>query len=357
MSAILSRLLNEWPRAQMLIGLGLRWWCNELAWLVGPLPRRFGRRSDAVFLVADADGELSVPSRYQHATYEREDWTTLCPGRQTFVSLDATQIMCLPITLPRTALANLKETVKYKLITDSPLPVEDIYYDARYQPRGRRGGKQKDIVIDVAICRRANVEACGNKLEDAGVPASVIGFSPECRPPLDFVFLTSRGARRVHATVKTHRWLAISAFLICFGIFPATYVGARWLTAQTLSEIARIRESQEGLMPLYEQRAGIRAAQHALAGHLGPPRLSNVLDDLAAHLPHTDWLHIVRYENGTLRINGYAPVPAATARSLENASLLSRVKLDTVTGTVKGQEAAQVQFELSAAVQRSDPGE
>lgn len=360
MSSILRRLHSEWPRARMLVGSGWCWWRAELSWLVAPLSRRFGRPAESAFLVARADGELSVPASDQRTEREPSDnnstppvnWQMLCIGRQTFVSLDAAQVVRLPIILPRTALPSMKEAVKYRLITESPLPPDQLCFDVRITPQDHAGAKQRDVVTDVAICRRSTVEALSKTLEAAGVSASVIGFSPGSRPPLDFVFLTSRGAREARATVRTNRLLAISACLIGLSVFPATYLGARWLTAQTLGEIAAAREGQDGRMPLYEQQALVRAAQRELVSLVAAPRLSDVLNDVAAHLPRTAWLHVVRFENGMLRMNGYASDPAAAARSLESASLLSRAKLDTVTGGGEGQGSAPVQFELSASVAR-----
>lgn len=346
MSSILSRLYREWPRARMFIGAGLRWWWSELSWLVPPLFRRFGHKTASVFLVTRADGELSVPGS------KSANWQAVCAGRETFVSLDAAQVMHLPIVLPRTALPGMKEAVKYRLITDAPLPPDQLCFDARITAHDRAGTKRQDVVTDVAICRRSTVEALGKTLEAAGASGCVIGFSTSAELPLDFVFLISRGAREARATRRTNRLLILSAVLICLSVLPASYLGARWLTAQTLGEIRAARQSQEGLLPLYEQRARVRAAQRELTGHAATPRLSNILNDLAAHLPHNAWLHVIRYENGALRLTGYAPDPAAAARSLDSASLLSRVKLDSVTGTDAGREGAPVQFELSAAVER-----
>jgi len=364
MSRILNQLHSEWPRVRMFVGVGLRWWWAELSWLVAPLFRRFWHHAENVFLIANTDGKLSAPVSVQEDRLKPSEnilslpvnWQKRCAGRQTFISLDAEQVMRLPITLPRTALPSMKKAIKYKLITESPLPLDQLCFDVRIMPQNHARGKQHDVVTDVAICRRSTVEALNKMLEAAGVSASVIGFSSDAKLPLDFTFLTSRGAREVHASLRINRFLAISAFLICLSVFPATYFSARWLTAQTHSEIHAARESQDDLMPLYEQRAIIQSAHHELANYIAAPRLSNVLNDLANYLPRTTWLHVVRYENGTLKIVGYAPAPTVAARSLERSSLVTEVKLDTVIGTAEGQGSAPVQFELSALVQlRASP--
>lgn len=364
MSRILSLLQSEWPRVRMLIGMGLRWWWTELSWLAAPLFRRLGHHAKSVFLVTSTDGELSVPISAQEVRHEPNEnilslpvnWQKRCAGRQTFISLGAEQVMRLPITLPRTALPSMKEAIKYKLIAESPLPLDQLCFDVRIMRQDHARGKQHDVVTDVAICRRSTVETLDNMLEAAGVSASVIGFSSDSKLPLDFTFQTSRGTRQARTSLRIYRLLAVSAFLICLSVFPATYFSAHWLTAQTQSEIRAARASQDGLMPLYQQRAIIRAARNELTNYIAAPRFSNVLNDLANYLPRTTWLHSIRYENGTLKIIGYAPAPTVAARSLEHSSLLNQVKLDSVTGTGEVEGSAPVQFELSALVQlRASP--
>lgn len=355
----LSQLQYNWPKIRMWMASGLQWWWAELSWLLAPLTRRFGNRFERLFLVARETGELTFPDEDEPAPSGSKEgdrisapgWQSRCAGRQTIVSVDPAMVMRLPISLPRAALIDIRAATKYRLITDSPIPVDQLCFDVRVVQPVPSGTKPGDVILDVALCRRAAVEALSATLETAGVSASVIGFSPTAQPPLAFVFHTSRGARDARAAARTNRLLTLSALLLGLGAFPATYLGAHWRTMQTLDEIQAAREHQDGRMALYQQQALTRAAQRDLGSHAGNVRLSNVLNDLALHLPHTAWLSQVRYESGTLKVQGYAPDPTAAARSLEGAHLLSRVKLDTVTGGGEVTGNVPVQFELSVAVQ------
>lgn len=249
----------------------------------------------------------------------------------------------------------MREAVKYRLITESPLPPDRILFDVRDGGKNGANPRKPDVVADVVICRRSTVESLSEMLETAGVSVSVIGFSGDANARLDFIFMTSQGARKARAALRTHRLLAMSAAFIFLGALPLTYVGARWMTDQTLGEIHAAKSVQGDVIPLYERQALIHAAQRELIDQGATVRLSIVMDELANHLPANSWLRMVRYNHGTLNLQGFSPDPTATLRSLEKAGVLSGIKLDTVTATHTGSDTAPVQFELSATVQRSMP--
>lgn len=353
----LARVHASSLQARALLATGLRWWWTELAALVAPVTRRFVGRVDAIVLVAGPDGTLSaiVANRSSSqadkplpapAAGSSPDWRDACAGRQVVVCLDTAHVMRLTIQLPRGALARARDAVAYKLIVESPVPPEAIYFDFRVPRSGRGGGGT--TAVEVALCRRAVVDAVGAQLEAAGVSAATIGFSATTCAPLDFVFLASRGMRKVRARRRIALLLAGSASAIAASALPATDLGAVWLTRQVRGEIQAIRGEQGKLMQLYEQRATVEAGQRDLAAQVPTMRVSKVLNELAASLPKTAWLQGLRYEHGEVSLSGYAPIPAEAAQALARSTLLSRVKLGTVSNTPVGQEVDAAQFELTA---------
>lgn len=353
----LARVHASSQQARALLAAGVRWWWSELAALAAPITRRLVGRVDALVLVAGPDGTLSAilaersPSQANKpllasAAGSSPDWRDASARRQVIVCLDTAHVMRLSIQLPRGALARARDAVAYKLIVESPVPPEAIYFDFR-MPRSRPGGGGT-FAVEVALCRRAVVDAIGAQLEAAGVSAATIGFSATRCAPLDFIFLASRGMRQVRARRRIAVLLASTAVAIAASALPATYLGAVWLTQRARDEVQAMRGEQGKLMRQYEQRAAVEAGQRELAAQVPTMRVSTVLNELAASLPKTAWLQGLRYEHGTMSLNGYAPIPAEAAQALARSPLLSRVKLGTVSNTPVGQAVDAAQFELTA---------
>lgn len=354
-----------WPRLRAAITSGLHWWWTELSEPFSPLARRLGQRKERVFLTVVAADEPGAPLTLSAmadmtlplSANRPADWKVSCAGRTAFVTLASSQVFQLPIQLPHAAISRSRDAVKYQLIAESPVPPELILFDVRKPPRPKTPTRLKNthISVDVALCRRSTVEALSETLEAAGVSKSVIGFSKDGDERLDFVFMTSRGAKKAHAMHRMNRLLASCAVVICLSAFPITFATARWLSVQTQEEIEAARNSRSGVIPLYERQALIRAIQHDLTTQVALPPLSLVMNSLATNLPPDSWLHLVRYDRGTLSLQGFSSDPTAVVKLLEQAPTLGSVKLNTVTAANLEPNLALAQFELSAAIRSGRP--
>ncbi|AKJ29728.1 PilN domain-containing protein [Caldimonas brevitalea] len=358
----LVMLLRERSRFPVsLLATGLRWWRDELIGLVEPVLERFGWRSVPPRLLMTADGELHLAaapeaklSHGQAASTGSSDWQTVCRGRQTFVCLDPSAVLTLSLRLPRAAAARLREAAGYRLITESPLPPEQICFDVRPAPSlAHSSPRRHELDVEVALCTRERLRALGERLDAAGVQDHVIGYGtqPDGRPA--FVFQTSGAAQQGSGSARRHRLLVASALLVSLAALPLTYLGAHWLAQRAEQDIRALRAAQDGVMKLYEQEAVVRAARDELHRQTGGAQLAAVLDDVARHLPASAWLHTVRLEQGSLKLAGSSSEPAAVARALEASRRVRQVKLEAVTATTTSPDEKAVQFELSALL--ADP--
>lgn len=350
----LNRLQAIHTKANELLAAALQWWWSELSAVCAPLMHRLGYRRAPVFLVTEPSGEPALGERgemVESRPAAAQTWAEHCAGKAVHVSLHDSLVMRLAILLPRTALGELRSAVRFQLLNESPIPVDDLLFDAQVTRSSMERSRAEHVVVDVVLCRRSTVESLGQQLEAAGVSGSTIGHSISGASPLTFVFYRSSGAKEAQASRSMNRRLVLCAIVVSLGALPATYLGARWLTAQVQDELDALRSEHDAMLLRYEQQSAARAAQVALVNRIGNTRLSNVLDEMAERLPNTVWLHRIQYDNSALSVQAYAPDPATAVQALEGSRHLGRVTIDSVTGA--GEMAGTpVQFALSAAIKQ-----
>lgn len=352
----LNRLRAISANVNGLLAAALQWWWSELSAVFSPLMHRLGYQSAPVFFLTEPSGVPALVERGEMVNSSLAAPQTRAEhrsGKAAHVSLHASLVMRFPILLPRTALSELRTAVRFQLLNESPIPVDEVLFDAQVSRSSTERSRAEHVVVDVALCRRSTVESLCQHLETAGVSGSIIGHSISGASPLTFVFYRSRAAKEAQASSSLNRRLVFCAIAILLGALPTTYLGAQWLTAQVRDELDTLRSEHDAMLLRYEQQSAAQAAQVALVNHIGNTRLSNVLDEMAERLPNSVWLRRIQYDNSTLSVQAYATDPATAAKALEGSRLLTRITIDSVTGA--GEMAGTpVQFALSAAIKQGN---
>lgn len=332
---ILAPLIKLWIHSTW------QWWLSEMAWLITPIMNRFGKQAQSVTLIADISGLLQLANEQANSdnlttsnqSKGSSDWKTACSGRAVTVLLHPCHVMCLQMTLPRSAQHNLKEVIKYKLLAEAPIDPEKLYFDVHPVNTSYPSinGNNTELVAEIVICTRTTVNKLEEVIEHAGATECVIGFSKNGQKLPRYIFTTSHHTQRGGKATQWHHRLKISMLLIIFSLIPSLYVSASWLTTHTQIAIDVQKEAQGNLIILAEQQAQINAIQNTLATEISAPRFTFVLNELASHLPKSAWLNQLHYEHATLKISGFAVEPPIAARSLEHSDILAHIKLESVS--------------------------
>lgn len=344
------------PSLAGIASAGLKWWWAELVACAYPLARRLGYKDRRLFLTVDANGTLTSLSQsttypvLPHAAHPPGE--PLLAGKQVSVSLAASDVFSLAISLPRAALSDLQSATRYKLIEESPIPIDQAYFATRVSKSQNLKAKAGMVLVEVAICKRAVAEAMVESLEQGAAASCVVGYSIQQQGPLDYVFLASEAAKATSRSKHVSQGLVISALAICLSGLPVTYLSARWLTHQAKQQIAEKHEQDDGRMKDYERQALARAAYRDLLAQTSSGPLTNVLNDIASRLPAHSWLQQLRLDGGKLQLQGHSRDITTSLQALSGAALLSQVNLSSVTGATT--EGAPTQFEITAAVRTAE---
>jgi hypothetical protein len=119
------------------------------------------------------------------------------------------------MSLPKTAQSKLRDAVSFKLITESPLDRDSLYFDTQ-----TKLSPAADVIrLDVALCIREKVDYVCSTLEKAGINSARIGFSKSSANVLDFIFYVSSDIASASLRLKKHLILFFSLILITAAFF------------------------------------------------------------------------------------------------------------------------------------------
>ncbi|MDP2173585.1 MAG: PilN domain-containing protein [Candidatus Cloacimonadaceae bacterium] len=345
---------------QALAKSGFAWWWQGLSDLIPEHKRLTTRTKKPLFLMVEyqqttlimpADiaatsmasiDKIHLPSLFDETSEEALiALTTLCKGHIVEVSLDPQDILLLDMSLPKTAQSKLRDVVSFKLITESPLDRDSLYFDTQT----KRHPATDVIHLDVALCIREKVDYVCSTLEKAGINSVRIGFSKSSANALDFIFYVSSDIASAHLRLKKHLILFSSLILITAAFLPFTFFAASWIEHDIRQENQSMQQSLDANSQLLAKRALLGTITSDLNKQIPSHRMTNILNDLAAALPKTSWITSIQYDKGILQLTGNSPNVVEMMRELNKISTLDNLKLISVANSNSPNVPSQ--FELS----------
>lgn len=342
-----------------LVRSGFIWWWQGLSDLIPGYKRLTAKTKKPLFLLveyhqttliipSDIPAISTVPYHKIHLPSlfddnSEETVITLaneCSGHIVEVSLDQRDVLLLEMTLPKTAQFKLKEAVSFKLITESPLDRESLYFDIQ-----TKGTHNSDIITEVALCIREKVNNVLSILKKAGIGTVTIGFSKSSVDILDFVFYASPDLESARSRLKKNLILLFSFILIIISFLPFIYFAATWIEHNTRQENKLIQHTLDANSQLLAKRALLGTIKIDLNNQIPLHHMTNVLNDLASALPKTSWITSAQYDNSLLQLTGNSPNIIEMMRELNKLSTTGRVKLISVANS--NNTNAPSQFEVS----------
>lgn len=337
------------------------WWMRELREAFAPLLARIDEeqrhsmlrlypgKTELVIGKHGAHGAMpiSMDSDFEQLTsLQRDELCRMTEGTELCIGLAQGAAHILRIRLPA-SMPLTTESVRYRLLQDSPIDVEVLLFD--WRASAPSAGKQGTTVIEVAICRKDLVERVRASAITANLPVSSIGFGLSDADRLDFVFWERPDfdARRLLAAHRNKTLVAMLAaipLLITGGFGLYSHIARRALVEEVRSLSEQNREG-EAIMRRHASLVAIRAE---IASALAAPPASRILDELAGIVPRDVWLTELRIDGTRLNIVGHSANPAGTAKGISALPILSDVRLDSASSQASDSDGAK--FEISARI-------
>jgi Tfp pilus assembly protein PilN len=344
---------------QALATSGFAWWWQGLSDLIPEHKRLTTKTKKPLFLIVEyqqttlimpADianstasmDKIHLPSLFDETSEEALiALTTLCKGHIVEVSLDSQDILLLDMSLPKTAQSKLRDAVSFKLITESPLDRDSLYFDTQ-----TKLSPAADVIrLDVALCIREKVDYVCSTLEKAGINSARIGFSKSSANVLDFIFYVSSDIASASLRLKKHLILFFSLILITAAFLPFTFFAASWIEHDIRQENQSMQQSLDANSQLLAKRALLGTITSDLNKQIPSHRMTNILNDLATALPKTSWITSIQYDKGILQLTGNSPNVVEMMRELNKISTLDNLKLISVANSNNTNVPSQ--FEVS----------
>jgi len=340
-----------------------QWWAAELKsalpWienvLIDPQPRALilnGRDATTV-VMKDVDAyklrkEVFEVPLDQFSAEQTAQLRALCAKRELSLSVAAQEVLCLQLQVPRGAASNLRKSIAYRLLTDSPINPDYIVFDMR---RTNIESDSDAIAVEVALCRRESLEklkSCGEKL---GFAAPHIGLAGNGGVELAFVFERARGVKTDSSRLRRNMLLALGPVLIFMFTLSVTWAYANWNEKGLRMEIAALSSRTTESVRLLSRQAHARGISQAINNDLPKTAISQILNDVSKTLPQSAWLSEIRIEGNKLRLIGNGTDPTSVAKALAATPNLTAVRLDSVTAGNAGYGAEGVsRFEIDAEI-------
>jgi hypothetical protein len=335
--------LRETP-AGAAVAEAWRWWTSELMARVperfrpdpARIPRadiRLGRGAVEVEIVRDGIGQRFADAK-PIEELDAEGWAELAAlieGSRARVVLDSPDTFVTRLTFPNAARRRLRSAAALQLSQISPVEPDRL----RWAMTTTDSDAEK-VDVRIAMARADRIERLQALFEENGLdPPPVHAATPEATLEL------ARGSRLGRANdgrADARAWAA--ALLLIASIPLTTTLGATMLKASAES---RIEALEKGAAPRLKAEAKARRSE-ALRRELRPlatrPGISATLEDLAARLPLTD--HVTIVKQGGDRILQFTVETAdaeAAEVALKGSALLPHVAVADIVPAPSGKLA------------------
>jgi general secretion pathway protein L len=253
------------------------------------------------------------------------------------------------ITLPRTAEANLAMIVRNEIDRQTPLAVEDVYFDFRV---AERDTMTRSITVEVAVAKRRTVDRVRALAQAVGLRAHEVGLTSD-NDSQRFDLLRSERSSGLSARGRFN--LAIVgigiAAVIALVQMALADLDARVEAAQHEAATARATFTRSDTL---RREVSQVAAQ---AGYLARRKLAasplRVIEELTERLPDTAWVSYLYLAGSEVRISGYAGDTAGLIATLEQSPVLQNPRF---RAAVTRSGSAEIdRFELSVDIRDAKP--
>lgn len=354
--------MRQWLLIPMRAWNGLKparqWWVAELKamlpWiekiLTDPQSRvlvRAGRKRTTLFLqdadVAAGREEIIDAPLESLSGSQREYLLNQCAHREITLSIDDSAVYCLSLRVPNVSLRNFRETVKYQLLTESPISADSMVFDVRRIDGARKSGAP---MAEVALCRRNALEQLKAQAEQIGLEPLRIGLSRNRGVDLEFEFERRPGARTTASRLRSNALFASGPIFIFLLAPMVIWAYSEWQGDIMRKEIDSLSSRSDESVRLFARQAHTKAVRNAIVADMPNRSLTQILNEVSKTLPKSAWLSEMRLEEGRLRLIGNGSDPPAIARSLSATEGLFGVRLDSAASNATG--SGLPRFEITA---------
>lgn len=349
----LSRLRSALPKLK-------RWWRerveSSIPWLAAiltdPQPQALLLDEGNRVTVLLRDVEFSDARRetfddpFDKFTDQQNDHIrALCAQRELSLSVAASQVYFLRILLPMESMRDLKTAIKYRLLADSPLKSDRMYFDA-HSPITI--GNDDGNMVDVVVCRVDSLDQLKANAARAGLEPTQVGLARNGSAELEFTFERAPGATTTSARLKKNIFLACGPVFILFLALIGSLTYAHWKRTMLLKEAAALSGKRIEVVHLLERRAHLTGIDATIKNATAKMTTSQLLNNISRALPQSAWLSEIRIDGDKLRLIGNATNPTATVASLATTRGLISVRLDGVTSDPATSQESR--FEITAEI-------
>ena len=342
--------------------LFLEWWATELHQMFRPLLDHLetGRAAAQIELFDDRveistryasnipDRSLTINSSFFNLTdIQLEELRSITDASEIRIGLPDKEVCMLNLRHagPRKP---TQESVRYRLLQESPIDVERIAFTWRLH-RGDSIEDTNTTRLHIALCRQTYLDQVWGTAKNYGLLPSTIGFMSPGSEELEFVFPIQR-TRGVALSIKAHKNSILLASVLLMPIIAMLFVGAIATIDQRKNshELDTRRSLLRDSEVLMRRQAGATAIHDTLKRMTTLPSIVNALNDLGRLVPENTWMTEVRLEGRSLHITGLSADPTSAAKAVVPSRLLSDIRLASVSSPTTGQAASQ--FEITATL-------
>lgn len=236
------------------------------------------------------------------------------PRHVTELMLPDDAILTRRVSFPAQVRSNLPQVLRYELDRLSPFQAQDVVFD--YQLQGSQRADR--LTLDLALCRRDQVEGWVKRLQEAGSPIDRIVWQGAW-PRANLLPLAERPLHR-QAWFSVNRLLLIVALLLGVAIM-ATPLWQKSQMAQALD--AEVRRVRTQAVKVDEVRQELELARQGSTAVLqqkwSQPPILEMLRELTDRLPDDTWIQSLEYNQGQVDLRGESGQSTALIAILEEA--------------------------------------
>lgn len=342
----------------------LEWWVDELRQILHPALRFIEEEKSLVLLqlndecvnvcISTTNGKEiqreSFPKSFSNLNAEDVAKIRQMVERAKVALSLPTNEICLIECAHLGGKAPTEESVKYRLLQESPIDVQQVAFSWRSRV-GEVAGGSSGTKLEIALCRKL---VLGRILEAAGrygLVVSTVGYAiPGCKS-LEWMFPIPR-AGGISFSFSAYKNRLLILGLLVWPILAMALVGlvsvAQLHAVQSDLNIQRsMLKSSETLL---HRRAELVAVHGALAQVVALPCVVNVLDELGRLLPSSAWMTEIRIEGRSMHLIGFSEDTTSAVRALSASKQIRDTRLGSVSSPNAGIPMSQ--FEMTATLEK-----
>lgn len=265
----------------------------------------------------------------------------------TLIELPADRVISRTVSFPVQVRENLVQVVGYEIDRLTPFRPDQLCFDFRQHDEQSKGDK---LSVEIAVCRKDQVQDWIERLRNAGAPADQITWDGAW-PRANLLPSADRPKRSAKALIASRL-----LFILVLCLAAAALAGPVWQRTQILENLEQeVAELQTQAKEVYELRDAIELARQGSVAVLErkseQPRMIELLRELTDRLPDNTWVQNLDFRDGDVQIRGESTQAAALIGLLEKAPGFADVAFRSpiVQVAATGKERFHVSFTYSRA--------